>query len=129
MTDAEMKQHEYLSRVAKIDELGDINIEIFNSHCAINSIRERYRDVFDEIALYEERIAKLKERAFAIFDIEQVKSYPDPTLHGTLTLVKGRRYIPIKDAEAVLEESVFNQLVKISKPWVKWTPPKEPDTK
>jgi hypothetical protein len=127
MSKTHEEQAGYLSVINDISELPEINKQIFRCHSAIMRIKSEFASIFDEIDLFEERISRLKERAQVLFKIEQVKSYPDPDYCGTLTLVSGRRYIPIKKAQEMLDKRTFASLVTQGKGYVKWTPPKEDD--
>lgn len=126
MQSATLKEQEAaLKQIEEIDSLPEISKQIFRYHMAVESIKKQFSNVFEELDLYEERVRALKSRAEDLFHMEQVKTYPDSGYTGTLTLVKGGRYIPIGDAEKALDKEVFNSLVKYKKGYVRWTAPKE----
>jgi hypothetical protein len=118
------EQLEALERISSMSSLPELNKEMFRCFSSIEHIKREYFNVFEEITLLNERIEQIKKRSKEIFEIEGVKTYPDSEFTGTLTLVMGRRYIPIGIAEKELPEDVFAKLVKTGNSWVKWTPPK-----
>lgn len=125
MSETHKEQAAYLDVISEIEELPKVNEQLFRCYSSIENIKNEFASIFDEIALYEERMTKLKERAGIILDIEDVKSLPDSGYHGTLTKVLGRRYIPIRKAQEMLEPKLYARLVETGKGHVRWTPPKE----
>lgn len=125
MSETHKEQAAFLENVNTLMELPEVNKELFRTYSAVSSIKAQFANVFSEIALYEERMIKLKERARVLFDIEDVKTLPDSEYHGTLTKVAGKRYIPIKKAQEMLDPRTYASLVETGRGYVKWTPPKE----
>jgi uncharacterized protein YlzI (FlbEa/FlbD family) len=125
MSETHKEQAAYLDVISEIEELPEVNEQLFKCYSAIEIIKNEFANIFDEIALYEERMTKLKERAGVLFEIEDVKTLPDSGYHGTLTRVAGKRYIPIRKAQEMLEPKLYASLVETGKGHVRWTPPKE----
>jgi len=121
----EKEQDVALKMISEIETIPEINAAIWRINNSKNILMNQYKSLFDALSLLDERTKALKDRAAVLFDYEGAKTYPDSENFGTLTLVKGRRYIPIDDAEKTLDEDTFNALVKIGASWIKWTPPKE----
>ena len=110
--------------VWSIGDLSVINAKIREVTSKSQALVSENVELFKKIAENDETIKQLKGRAYDLFELEGVNSYPDPKGNGRLTLVAGRRYIPVEEAKKTLPEDLYNKLVRTGRAWVKWTPPK-----